>query len=200
MAQQRHVYIIGAQCTGKTTLVEDVARQLQEREPGLSFTTIQELARGILQITNVNRDDIKAGSSKAMNFQRLVLEAQFEEELDRQTRGFIISDRSGIDPIAYTKLYGSSKAVEMLLGSSEWAVLRQRMQQGVVILCEPVREWLFDDGIRLMPGDHEEWYALHRVFIELLQEAEIAFTVLPAQRTSKEERIGFVLDWWKSSS
>ena len=190
------IYIIGAQCTGKTTLVEAVAQRLQSNEAKLSFSTIKELARGILKTASVNRNDIRAGTEKAMEFQRLVLSAQVNEELDRESHGFIVSDRSGVDPIAYARLYGPPEAAKKLLESFDWGLLRERMRQGLVILCEPVPEWLFDDGTRLMPADDEEWHKLHQVFIGLLREAGVAFEVLPATCTSKEERTEFVLDRW----
>ena len=198
MNQPKSIYIIGAQCTGKTTLVEDVARQLQQEQPTPLFTVIKELARNILKIAGVDRNDIKAGSVKAGEFQRLVLQAQLDAEIDGQTRGFIISDRSGIDPVAYTKLYGPSAIAEELLESPQWKFLRERMCQGLVVLCEPVPAWLFDDGTRLMPEDNQEWFQLHRVFIKLLQEAGIAFEVLPTTCVWKEERVAFVVERWKN--
>ena len=190
------IYIIGAQCTGKTTLVEDTASRLRELEPQPSFTVVKELARDILKSANVSRKDIRAGSEKGMGFQRLVLEAQLDEELDRDDCGFIVSDRCGIDPIAYARLYGPPQVAEELLASSQWVLLRDRLRRGLVIVCEPVPDWLYDDGVRLMPADNEEWYELHRVFLDLLQQCEIAFEVLPLTRTSREERTAFVLDLW----
>ena len=192
------IYIIGAQCTGKTTLLEGVYQYIRRHEPSRPVSTIKELARGILVDADVNRDDIRAGSEKAMKFQRLVLEAQLEEELRLQSRGLIVSDRSGIDPIAYATMYGPSKYTKVLLEMPSWATLKQKMRRGVVILCEPVEGWLFDDGTRLMPKDKEEWIQLHQTFIALLEKTDIGFSLLPASRTSLEERVVFVLEKWKS--
>ncbi|ETI27930.1 hypothetical protein G647_00379 [Cladophialophora carrionii CBS 160.54] len=196
MEGSRSIYIIGAQCTGKTTLVEDVAEALRTQGAG-PFATIKELARGILNTANITRDDIRAGNAGAMEFQKLVLGAQLNEELDRERRGLIVSDRSGIDPIAYATLYGPPEVARDLLESDAWRVLREKMRKGLIILCEPVREWLFDDGTRLMPADDAEWYELHTVFIRLLQQTGITYEVVPATCTSREERVARVLARWR---
>ncbi|KIW24648.1 uncharacterized protein PV07_10352 [Cladophialophora immunda] len=198
MEDMPSIYIIGAQCTGKTTLVEAVSRHIRRERSHLSFTIIKELARGVLVTADVNRDDIRAGTEKAMNFQRLVLKTQLDEEQKLQNRGFIISDRSGIDPIAYANLYGPPQATTEMLGSSSWAALRKRMCQSIVILSEPVLPWLFDDGVRLMPEDISEWFALHNAFISLLQQSEIKFESLPATCNVIEKRVAFVLEAWET--
>ncbi|EXJ72718.1 uncharacterized protein A1O5_03865 [Cladophialophora psammophila CBS 110553] len=196
MADMPSIYIIGAQCTGKTTLVEAVSQHIRRQQTYLSFAIIKELARGILVAADVNRDDIRTGSEKAMGFQKRVLEAQLDEEQKLQSQGFIISDRSGIDPIAYAKLYGPPRVTKEMLGTSAWAALRKTMRQGVVILCEPVPRWLSDDGVRLMPQDTREWFELHQAFIDLLRLSDIGFVLLPATCNSIEERVAFVLEKW----
>ena len=54
MESVRSIYIIGAQCTGKKTLVDDVAEELQGREVRPFFSTIKELARGILKTPTIS--------------------------------------------------------------------------------------------------------------------------------------------------
>ncbi|OAP58357.1 hypothetical protein AYL99_07447 [Fonsecaea erecta] len=198
MEKKPSIYIIGAQCTGKTTLVDAVSQRIRSEHSHLSFAVIKELARGILTTADVNRGDIRAGSKKAMNFQRLVLEAQLDEEQRLQSHGFIISDRSGIDPIAYANLYGPPQVTEEMLEMSAWAALKKRMCQGIVILCEPVPAWLFDDGVRLMPKDTSEWLELHNAFVNLLRQSEIEFELLPATCSLIEKRVAFVLESWEA--
>ncbi|KAH0843663.1 hypothetical protein AYO21_05448 [Fonsecaea monophora] len=192
------IYIIGAQCTGKTTLVEAVSQQIHRDRSHLSFAVIKELARGVLMAADVNRDDIRAGSEKAMNFQRLVLQTQLDEERKLQGHEFIISDRSGIDPIAYANLYGPPHVTKEMIETSAWQELRKRMDQAIVILCEPVPPWLFDDGVRLMPEDMSEWLELHKTFVNLLCQSEIEFDLLPATIRSIEKRTAFVIEKWEA--
>jgi predicted ATPase len=191
------IYIIGAQCTGKTTLLKAISGHLRQTQPDLTFAVINELARGVLASTKVNRDDISSGSEKGMQFQKDVLEAQLERELNCQPPVFLISDRSGIDPIAYARKYGSPRWEQEMIKSSSWLRLKERMQHGVVVLCEPVSAWLFDDGVRLMPKDQTEWTELHKIFLELLQESDITFHCLRAATTGTEERVRFILDIWQ---
>lgn len=191
------IYIIGAQCTGKTTLVKAVSERIQAEQPGLQFATIKELARGILISANVNRNDIRAGSVKAMEFQKLVLEAQLEQERSLQRFSLFISDRSGIDPIAYATKYGPPEVAEEMLETATWSLLRDRMRWGLIVLCEPVSAWLFDDGVRLMPKDNQEWLELHEVFVDLLRSCGIGFEILPTTCTDIEERTRFVVERWR---
>jgi predicted ATPase len=194
------IYIIGAQCTGKTTLVNSITEHLGKVYPGLPFAVIKELARAVLKSEDVNRDDITNGSDKGMKFQSFLLQAQLEEELGAQHEKFIISDRSGIDPIAYAKRYGQPHYAHSMLSSSAWATLGDKMRRGTVIICEPVPAWLFDDGIRLMPKDTPEWIGLHQTFIDLLQSSNIGFHILPATFGDLDTRVKFVLDKWRVSA
>lgn len=191
------IFIIGAQCTGKTTLVKAISDHIRNAYPELPFTVIKELARGVLISTNVNRDDISSGSEQGMKFQKLVLQAQLKEELACQPHGLIISDRSGIDPIAYARKYGQPRWQREMLATPAWVRLRERMQQAIVVLCEPVPAWLSDDGVRLMPKDNTEWTELHGIFVNLLQESDITFYSLSATLTHIEQRVDFVLDIWR---
>ncbi|KAH1747973.1 hypothetical protein KXW33_001714 [Aspergillus fumigatus] len=196
MQPARFLYIIGAQCTGKTTLVKALSDALPQRHPSLPPHPITEVARKVLCEFGFTRDDITSDPSRALQLQELILKAQFEEESKATTNATVLCDRSGADPIVYAVKYGPPHAQEMLEKCREWQVLRDRMRDSLVILCPPHREWLTDDGVRLMACSWTEWEDLHLVFLHVLKTNTISFYVIPEELMELQDRVGFVLDLW----
>ncbi|KAK6839361.1 hypothetical protein PG987_005227 [Apiospora arundinis] len=203
------IYIIGAQSTGKTTLVnalEDHFRQLSSPP-----SVIHEVARTLLQKrgtgTNSDRlrytagdcftvDDIRGSPARSLDLQRRILAGQARAEHDASIAAFaksprsrsqhwLVSDRSALDPIAYAWQY-------VVAG------MRDRMAGSLIVLCEAGVDWLTDDGLRLMPTSREEWFRTHEVFCQILKEARLSYIVLPRNVRSTEDRMAFVLRSWRN--
>ena len=192
----KSVYIVGAQCTGKTTLTEAIAVRLRREHAEMRLEVINEMARSVLEKHHFSRDDVREGSERCMLLQKLILESQYERETSCDPGAILLSDRSGIDPIVYASVFApDSGAAQRLIESLEWKGLRTRMMRAVVIVCEPVEDWLFDDGIRLMPESRNEWMYLHEACCRLLKDHNIPFEVLPPSLRSLPERVEFVLSF-----
>lgn len=134
--RQANVYIIGAQSTGKTTLVNAV--EVSFADLASPPTVIREVARTVLKDKQYTRDDIRTSPARALELQHHILDAQFAaEEVAGATIGekWYLSDRSGLDPIVYAHLYAGQKAAESMLESRAWEELEVKMKAGVVILC-----------------------------------------------------------------
>ena len=192
------IYIIGAQCTGKTTLVLALDRYLSTKAD-LSLSVITEVARGLLKEISITRDEIRYDPEKSIELQDLIIEAQLRQEKLSQ-KSLQLSDRSGLDPIVYAKRYGPEGAANSMLNSPTWAELKLRLSSSVIIVCEPRQEWLTDDGTRLMPLNWEDWLETHHVFCSLLDQCSLKYSVLPATIHVLSERIGFVLGCWQAHS
>lgn len=176
-SKPRDIYIVGAQCTGKTTLVKALQAHFtkgddsDERDghhiapPGI----ITEVARSVLEQYSFTAKDIKSSPARALAVQQLILRAQLSAEraMSGQEEWFV-SDRSGADPIVYARRYVSKDAAEDLVTSVEWLELRERMGKSVVIVCEAGADWLTDDGVRLMPESREDWIGFHELFCSCL--------------------------------
>ena len=80
------IFIIGAQCTGKTTLVTAISDSIQQEYPNQRFTVIKELARGALESANVNRDDIINGSEKEMGIVFCIFTLRFPTKKKKKIR------------------------------------------------------------------------------------------------------------------
>ncbi|KAK3711994.1 hypothetical protein LTR37_009306 [Vermiconidia calcicola] len=178
----RNIFIIGAQCTGKTTLVyalkEHFERQLVDDIPQPVF--ISELARNVMKQLKIDRHEIATLPERSFTLQKAILHAQDKAEImvTNEAGGWYISDRSGIDPIVYTRLLVGEDAATELLDSEVWSRLQRNMKDGLVFLCEDGCTWLVDDGTRLMPKDLEDWSKSDHAFRKLLEEKEIGYTLI----------------------
>ena len=198
-AQNRCLYIVGAQGTGKTTLVDALENEFLRREAEAKGTKphiIREVARTVLKEKQFSRDDITSSPSRAFQLQEYILDAQFDAEQSAMTSDSLpmwyISDRSGLDPIVYAQLFVGDEAAEKMLASEKWKVLEKRMKTAVVILCEAGCSWLADDGTRLMPDGIEQWMRIDVAFRALLSARGIGFTVITKDMISLEERVKLV--------
>ena len=201
----KNIYIVGAQCTGKTTLVAALSSHFTCSKSLSSSTITQapliftEVARSVLRKHNFTASDITS-PGKGLLFQQLILEAQYATEKKAETTQWFISDRSAFDPIVYTRRYVGEEEAKSLMRMEIWRELKERMQRSLVVVCEAGADWLIDDGVRLMPKDKKDWVAFHELFCESLKDEELDFIVLPREVKDLAERVRFVLDRWQGIS
>ncbi|KAK8102536.1 P-loop containing protein [Apiospora sp. TS-2023a] len=214
------IYIIGAQSTGKTTLVN--ALEAHFRGLPAPPTVIHEVARTLLRQRGITGncdsrqrgggcftvDDIRASPTRSLDLQRRILAGQARAEHEaavkstksnwsQQQHHWLVSDRSALDPVAYAWQYVGPGAARSLM-TAEWRGMRDRMAGSLIVLCEAGVDWLTDDGVRLMPMSREEWLRTHEVFCQVLKEARLSYVVLPRSVGSTEERMAFVLRRWRN--
>ncbi|KAJ2987431.1 hypothetical protein NUW58_g4510 [Xylaria curta] len=199
MAAAPNIYIIGSQCTGKTTLCNAVSEYLNQHPATLEGPpgAIKEVARTILKNHGFTRGDIRSSQDRTLELQRLIIEGQFEaEKTELQTHSWFISDRSGFDPIIYARKYVSKEAADGLVASPKWREMRDRMAKSLIIVCVG-EDWLRDDGVRLMPLDKTEWRQLHAEFCSALAGFGLEYHILPSSVGDRDERVQFVLERWE---
>jgi len=199
----KNIFIVGAQCTGKTTVVNALEEYFCRPENHVSSlshipkpTIIREVARNVLKQDNFTREDITSCPIRALQLQQRILQAQFEAENAASTSSssnWYISDRSGLDPIAYARVFVGERAAEELLASTMWGELERRMKTGIVVLCEAGCRWLVDDGTRLMPTDVEDWMIIDTAFRRLLDARGIRYILL-SKELDISERVALVTD------
>lgn len=196
-----NIYIIGAQCTGKTTLVNALENSFGDLFNTKAPIVVREVARSVLKIHGFTAHDITSDPARCLQLQALILEAQFNSEREALTKSdWIISDRSGIDPIIYASRHIGSEAVKLMVSSDYWQELRERMSQSLVFVCETVESWLVSDGVRLMPRDVEDWIEYDEEFFRLLEGAGIRYEVIPRSIQNLDERASFVWSRWKKAT
>lgn len=200
----QNIYIVGAQCTGKTTLVAALSSHFTCSSISPTTTPapliFTEVARTVLRKHNFIASDITSSPSKALLFQQLILEAQYATEKKAEASQWFISDRSGFDPIVYTRRYVGEEEARSLTRMEIWGEMKERMGQSLVVVCEAGADWLVDDGVRLMPEDRNDWVAFHELFCESLKDEGLDYVVLPCEVKDLAERVRFVLDRWRGIS
>jgi nicotinamide riboside kinase len=200
----RNIFICGAQCSGKTTLVNALEQYLKANDkandkangkptPRKPLSIIREVARNVLITHKYTAQDIRNSPTRALQLQKLILAAQYKAEVMQKDK-FFISDRSGLDPVIYAKVYVGESAAQEMMESDIWKEIETRLRSSLVIVCEPGAPWLFNDGVRLMPTDNSEWMALHIEFCEMLSRFGIEFKVVPKEMTDLGERVKFVME------
>src|SRR5688500_8245530 len=77
-----NIYIVGPQCTGKTTIVNELRGRmvadnlLSSKEPRI----ISEVARSILRQNHDMAKDIRSSPDRSLDLQKLIIDGQAEEE------------------------------------------------------------------------------------------------------------------------
>ncbi|KAL9118827.1 MAG: hypothetical protein Q9187_004618 [Circinaria calcarea] len=203
----RNIYIIGAQSSGKTTLIAALKLYFEDKsELASRAMTAQkpyilgEVARRVLQDHNSTGKDVSESKSRALELQTLILEAQYEAENAIKDSWFI-SDRSGVDAIVYGKCYVGESGVEKLLDTIAWKHLEKSLRDSLIIVCEPVDAWLKEDGLRFMPKSRSARTKLvsfiHERFCDFLSTAGFQYVVLPNNLLELGSRVHFVIGEWE---
>lgn len=98
----KNLYIIGAQCTGKTTIVNALrdhfnreGSRIWRGKPISPPAFIVELARTVLVKHDFRAEDITSSPTRSLQLQNLILQAQAEAERAVSDVWFV-SDRSGL--------------------------------------------------------------------------------------------------------
>ena len=196
-----NIYVIGAQSTGKTTLVSALDEYFEQHRTYLSEPVtrphiIKEVARSVLREHHFTAGDIATSKPRALQLQRLILNAQSKAE---QSFGqeWYITDRSGLDPLAYAHQYVGDEEARQLRQEDAWQDVEKRIREGLVIVCGIGGEWLVDDGIRLMPESRDDWVKIQSVFCSLLDELGMQYTILPSSVRNLGSRVDFDIEQWR---
>jgi nicotinamide riboside kinase len=188
-----NIYVIGAQCTGKTTLVNALQRHFYG-EPDFEHNApyiISEVARTELRKHGFTTDDIRSSPDQSFAFQKLILTAQVAAERSAlREKSWFVSDRSGVDPIIYAMRYVGLDSARSLRESAEWSELKGRMTKSLVVVCE-AGKWLVDDGVRLMPEHKQDWIQFHAMFCTFLDEVGLRYQLVPCAMEDLSSRVSF---------
>ncbi|CAO2656610.1 Nn.00g054130.m01.CDS01 [Neocucurbitaria sp. VM-36] len=197
----KNIYVIGPQCTGKTTLVNALELDFTPATEGNCKIFVQkpditrEVARTVLKEKGFTRDEFATSPARALQLQKYIIEAQYDVETARSTTSppsWYICDRSGLDPIVYAHLLVGPEAAARMLGTEIWLDLERRMKEGIVFLCEAGCQWLIDDGTRLMPTDSTDWMRVDDTFRKLLETRGISYSVVSKDMVDLRQRVEFV--------
>jgi nicotinamide riboside kinase len=189
-----NIFIVGPQCTGKTTLVNALEREIASDTTIIEKPQIiSEVARTILKRHSFVTEEIRTSKARCLELQKLIQDGQAQAEAEAlSTASWFISDRSGIDPIVYARRYVGMDAAREMEASTTWRLLRDRMSKSIIFLCESETAWLQNDGVRLMPDGQSDWNLMYRIFREVLEKASLRYYIVPNTMQDIKERVDFV--------
>lgn len=166
------VFICGAHSTGKTTLVNEVGKEL-------NLHVEAEVARNVITDLNLRREDFDPNSNpeKFEQLQEKILEAQsVVEKRNSRTGTSYIADR-GIDPLVYALVYLGEDSMKKLLDLPTCKESINRYRNSLVFVVQPFPECLCPDHIRLVPK-MDELLEYTNKMEAILQENEIPYTLI----------------------
>ncbi|KAJ5042665.1 AAA domain-containing protein [Bipolaris maydis] len=193
--KQSNLYLIGPQCSGKTTLLNALRAFYSDRDPASHGIEqpffIEEVVRVIMHEKGFQARDLY-DSVRGLQLQTHILLRQNQIEEQLKDRWFL-ADRSALDTLVYAKQYTGTDAFKALASTKEWENSRLRMQYATVIVCEAGNtEWLSADKVRLAYQDTAGWKALNESFFVMLREYGISYSVLPNAVKDLGERVALV--------
>ena len=116
-----NICIIGAQSTGKTTLVSALAAYFTSTNKFITQPLIlTEVADGVMHHHKLAARDIKSSPASALNVESLILEAQVEAETSLRGHWYI-SDRSAFDALVYADVYIGKDGREARTQTTAWS-------------------------------------------------------------------------------
>ncbi|KAH8919651.1 hypothetical protein BT69DRAFT_1300037 [Atractiella rhizophila] len=189
----RSIYVVGVHSSGKTTLVEALLHALSIQTSGPVH--VSEVARTVMATQGFTRDNVKT-----IEMQEAILRYQIHIEQDkRQREEHLICDRSGIDPLAYARIFELDQTTRLQRLLHESGLL-DRYRSSLFILLEPVKDFLFDDGIRMVTKEVEEWKRQSEEFKATLHHLHIPFIPIGEERKYIRDRVQLVLSMLSGTS
>lgn len=126
------------------------------------------------------------------------MEAQLRKEQEcrlaaASDQQILLCDRSAIDPVVYAVLTGKDEeeALEKrnaLVGTLEFQRALTLYRGSVVVLLNPVPEWLVDDGIRSLDNQIE----CLKVFRQVLCELGIGYSEIGPETKDLDRRVAII--------
>ena len=167
---------------GKTFMLN----QLKKSIGWASFHS--EIARNLLKKLNRTGSDLMCDMSLFHSFQRDVvrqynaLHRQHNVDTSRISSSMLhVYDRSAIDALIYTSVYGSSDSIEDLMSMPEFQSCRslyQNPHRCMFVLFPFVEQTLKSDGVRIMPRSAQASMEMADTFEDVLSRLNIPFVKL----------------------
>lgn len=175
---QKKFALIGTSCVGKTTLMNSLAKSLQEDLPGIMVETVEEAARFYFTYNKTQEPFSFFHQGKIQTV------AKIQEQLAHfKNPHIVITDRSVLDAIAYTKTINKNNSWKKLLEKEErWIITYTHF-----FLLDPKGVPFKTDNIRKEQKIIRE--AFHKSFLELLSLLKLPYTLVSGKENARLELI-----------
>ena len=191
----RRVYFVGPSSTGKTTMVNVMAKSYPQAR------IHKELARNIMKKHNITLQSLEGDVSTVAWLQREIIRQHAKLmagqwcNLSRYSE-LEFYDRCLIDALAFCKQRVGEDAYQDVVKSKEFQNFLpayRDMMNTRFVLFGAVEDFRTDDGIRLVASNHQQHVEEQLVYEKILNDLKIPFVVLsesnPDERKDKICRI-----------
>lgn len=137
------IYFSGAHSSGKSTLANYISKQY-------NLPLIKECARTVLSEKELNINELRTNIDLVNDYQTSVFIKQIEEENKYDD---FISDRSGIDSIAYSAQHSQIAKDIIKLPAFEHYIEKLKNKNSIIFFIRPSKHTLKEDGVR----EHISW-------------------------------------------
>jgi len=195
MSLAKIIYLVGPHSIGKTTLAHALKNAFTPQPP-----ILEEVARIVHAGDRFSPADLTGSPARCVALQLAILSQQYtsEENLILGGDETFISDRAGIDCMAYVIKYAGRDSLGELQAAREWEVLMERYrdkEKAIVILLEPNAEFWEKDEVRNEWGGLDDWRAFGNIFKDYMNEVGIPFKVIEEGFIDLQERVKRVKGW-----
>lgn len=173
---QKKFALIGTSCVGKTTLLHSLAKSLQKDLPGIMIETVEEAARFYFTYNKTQEPFSFFHQGK------IQMIAKIQEQLAHfKNPHIILTDRSVLDAIAYTKTVNKNHSWKKLLEKEgKWIITYTHF-----FLLDPKGVPFKADNIRKEQKTIRE--AFHKSFLELLSLLKLPHTLISGAKSTRLE-------------
>ena len=202
-----NIFIIEAHSTGKITLRNALLKGIHhDKNKGIALQDIEqpmtttEAAEIIMERMGLMANEVFSSKETCERIQNEILEEQAAYERKIPDDAWINSDRSGLDPIIYALVHVDASAAARMESTEAWDECKASMEKGLMVVCEPVKEWLETNKFRTWLEGMTQWdYArlLHGTFVDRLEVLGISYVLIPASMRDMKQRIERVLGEWR---
>lgn len=169
------VFLVGPQSTGKTVMYN----QLMAMFKSGTATGYSEIARHLLDEWDITGADLERDAQLYCDFQEALLERYAilqRDILSPEQRSVLLFDRSGIDPVVYSRLLKLPEAdLSQTPHFHECLSLYRDPERCMIVLFPMVPKLLKADSVRMMPSTLEEYAHMFTEYSRLLRELDIPY-------------------------
>lgn len=179
-----HVHFIGAQGTGKTTLLNQLVEESIKFDSGINIKTITNVVRSLVESEGIKIN--KKGNSTSQNLifdEYLKIFSNVDPYIDW------VSDRSLIDVVAYTKYLNTRNKVSLKRYEQQFNILKlwyenSPIAKNTIFVYFPIEFNVVEDGVRSV--DEEYRREIDNNIKSILEELGVNYYIMEGTR---EERL-----------
>lgn len=171
--------LIGTSCVGKTTLLVRLHNELKKSNPTVRVAVVEEAARSYF-----SRIKVRKTNFLSLHQQRIQhIAHSLEKEAHQKDPDIILTDRSVLDAVVYTKAVGDIKgAYKLLKKAAGWLPTYTHL-----FLLDPTGIHYKTDDIRKENKNTREHF--HQTFLDVLASLSYPYSIISGNKKTRVDKM-----------